>query len=49
MREAEAQVGGHIVRHHRIEIRNGAFPGYQSEVDIKAGSSASVSYSFKAP
>ena len=34
---------------HRIEIRNGAFPGYRSEVDIKAGSSASVSYSFKAP
>ena len=34
---------------HRIEIRNGTFPGYKSELDIKAGSSGSVSYSFKAP
>ena len=34
---------------HRIEIRNGTFPGYESEVDIKAGSSGSISYSFKAP
>jgi len=34
---------------HRIEIRNGAFPGYESELDIKPGSSGSVSYSFKGP
>jgi len=34
---------------HRIEIRNGAFQGYKSELDIKAGSSGSVAYSFKAP
>jgi hypothetical protein len=34
---------------HRIKIRNGAFPGYESELDIKAGSTGSISYSFKAP
>jgi hypothetical protein len=34
---------------HRIEIRNGAFPGYDTELVIKAGSSDSISYSFKAP
>ena len=34
---------------HRIEVRNGAFPGYESELDIKAGSTGSISYSFKAP
>jgi len=33
---------------HRIEIRNGAFPGYEGELDIKSGSSDSISYSFKA-
>jgi hypothetical protein len=34
---------------HRIKIRNGTFPGYESELDIKAGSTGSISYSFKAP
>ena len=34
---------------HRIEVRNGTFQGYKSELDIKAGSTGSVSYSFKAP
>jgi serine/threonine protein kinase len=35
--------------HHRVAIRNGRFPGYESELDIKAGSRSSISYSFKAP
>jgi hypothetical protein len=34
---------------HRIKIRNGTFPGYESELDIKAGSTGSISYSFKTP
>jgi serine/threonine protein kinase len=34
---------------HRIEIRNGTLPSYKSELDIKAGSTGAISYSFKAP
>jgi non-specific serine/threonine protein kinase len=33
----------------RIEVRNGSFPGYVGEVDIRAGSTGSNSHSFKAP
>jgi hypothetical protein len=32
---------------HRIEIRNGTFPGYASEVDIKPGGNLSITHSFK--
>jgi len=34
---------------HRIQIRNGDFAGYDSELDIKAGSKGEIAYSFKAP
>ena len=34
---------------HRIQIRNGEFPGYENELDIKAGSKDEIAYSFKAP
>jgi hypothetical protein len=34
---------------HRIEVRNSTFPGYASEIDVKAGSSVSIAHSFKAP
>ena len=34
---------------HRIEIRNSTFPGYSSEVNIKAGSRVSIAYSFESP
>jgi serine/threonine protein kinase len=34
---------------HRIQIRNGTFPGYDSELDIKSGSKDEIAYSFKAP
>jgi hypothetical protein len=34
---------------HRIQIRNGGFPGYDSELDVKAGSKDEIAYSFKAP
>ena len=34
---------------HRIQIRNGDFPAYDSELDIKAGSKDEIAYSFKAP
>jgi len=31
---------------HKIEIRNSTFRGYANEIDVKAGSSASIAYSF---
>jgi hypothetical protein len=34
---------------HRIQIRNGDFAGYDSELDIKAGGKDEIAYSFKAP
>lgn len=34
---------------HRIEIRNGAFPGYAGEVDINAGRKVSIVHSFTSP
>ena len=34
---------------HRVQIRNGEFQGYDSELDIKAGSKDEIAYSFKAP
>ena len=34
---------------HRIQIRNGDFAGYDSELDVKAGSKDEIAYSFKAP
>ena len=34
---------------HRIQIRNGGFPGYDSELDVKAGSKDEIAYSFKVP
>ena len=34
---------------HRIQIKNGDFPGYDGEVDIKPGSRDEIAYSFKAP
>lgn len=34
---------------HRIEIRNSTFPGYASEIDVKAGSNVSIAHTFKSP
>jgi serine/threonine protein kinase len=34
---------------HRIQIRNGEFPGYDSELAVKAGSKVEIAHSFKAP
>jgi len=34
---------------HRIEIRNSTFPGYSSEVNIKAGSRVSIAHTFESP
>jgi serine/threonine protein kinase len=34
---------------HRIQIRNGDFPGYDSELEVKAGSKDEIAHSFKAP
>jgi hypothetical protein len=34
---------------HRIQIRNGDFRGYDTALDIKAGSKNEISYSFTAP
>jgi hypothetical protein len=33
---------------HRIELRNPGFPGYVGEVDVKAGGSVVVQYTFRA-
>ena len=35
--------------HHRIEIRNSTFPGYSSEISIKAGSRVSIAHTFESP
>jgi hypothetical protein len=32
---------------HRIEIRNGAFPGYTREVDVAPGVTVSIAHSFR--
>jgi len=34
---------------HRIQIRNGDFPGFDRELDIKPGSKDEIAWSFKAP
>ena len=34
---------------HRVQIRNGDFPGFDRELDIKAGSKDEIAWSFKAP
>ena len=34
---------------HRIEIRNSTFPGYASDVEIKAGSNIAITHTFNAP
>jgi len=34
---------------HRIEIRNSTFPGYSSEVNIKAGGRVSIAHTFESP
>ena len=35
--------------HHRIEIRNGTFAPYTSDVEINAGRRVSIAHSFKSP
>ena len=34
---------------HRIQIKNGDFPGYDSELEVKPGSKGEIAWSFKAP
>ena len=34
---------------HRIQVRNGDFPGFDRELDIKPGSKDEIAWSFKAP
>jgi cytoskeletal protein RodZ len=34
---------------HRIQIKNGDFPGYDTELEIKAGGKGEIAYSFNAP
>jgi len=34
---------------HRVEVRNGSFPGYASDIEVKAGARVPITHAFGAP